>query len=176
MSDDWREELILRIAERIDEMRLFLSTNTETARAVLAVAEPVLREQCAGIAYNKVLTYEDCCYQTGKEIAAALQSFNEEKLNSEPYTCELIAKTAADEITILRGQVEALDNERNRLWSEKLQMQGENARLREALKPFVPETQWIDPDIPNTRPIDVMVLARELRAARAAIREGGEDD
>ena len=45
----------------------------------------------------------------------------------------------------------------------------ENARLREALKPFVPETQWIDPDIPDTRPIDVMVLAGELRAARAAI-------
>lgn len=50
----------------------------------------------------------------------------------------------------------------------------ENARLREALKPFVPETQWIDPDIPDTRPIDVMVLAGEIRAARAAIREGGE--
>lgn len=45
----------------------------------------------------------------------------------------------------------------------------ENARLREALKPFVPETQWIDPAIPDTRPIDVMVLAGELRAARAAI-------
>jgi hypothetical protein len=45
----------------------------------------------------------------------------------------------------------------------------ENARLREVLKPFVPETQWIDPAIPDTRPIDVMVLAGELRAARDAI-------
>lgn len=45
----------------------------------------------------------------------------------------------------------------------------ENARLRELLKPFVPETQWIDPAIPDTRPIDVMVRAGELRAAAAAI-------
>jgi hypothetical protein len=100
---------------------------------------------------------------------------------------------AADEITSLRGQVEALSAERDRLWADKLKMQGEitrlreeessklkvrtsilnalreeNARLREALEPFVPETQWIDPDIPDTRPIDVMVLAGELRAARAA--------
>lgn len=45
----------------------------------------------------------------------------------------------------------------------------ENARLRALLKAFVPETQWIDPAIPDTRPIDVMVRAGELRAAAAAI-------
>ncbi len=49
---DWREELIEKMAERINEMRLFQSTNTETARAALAVAEPVIREQCAKIAEN----------------------------------------------------------------------------------------------------------------------------
>ena len=51
----------------------------------------------------------------------------------------------------------------------------ENSRLREALKAFVPETQWIDPAIPDARPVDVMVRAGELRAARAAIR-GEEKD
>jgi len=50
----------------------------------------------------------------------------------------------------------------------------ENARLREALEPFAPDSQWIDPAIPDGRPIDAMFLAGELRAARAAIREGGE--
>jgi hypothetical protein len=49
MTEQEREELIEKIAERINEMRLFQSTNTETARAVLAVAEPVIREQCARI-------------------------------------------------------------------------------------------------------------------------------
>jgi len=47
---DWREELAEKIAERINEMRLFQSTNTETARAALAVAEPVIREECAALA------------------------------------------------------------------------------------------------------------------------------
>ncbi len=47
---DWREELAEKMAERINEMRLFQSTNTETARAALAVAEPVIREQCAALA------------------------------------------------------------------------------------------------------------------------------
>lgn len=46
------------------------------------------------------------------------------------------------------------------------------AELAEALKPFVPKTQVIDPAIPDTRPIDVMVRAGELRAAAAAIRNG----
>ena len=41
------------------------------------------------------------------------------------------ADEAADEITILRGQVEALNNERDRLWAEKLITQGEITRLRE---------------------------------------------
>ena len=41
---------------------------------------------------------------------------------------------AADEITRLRGQVEALNNERDRLWNEKLKEMGafnEITRLRE---------------------------------------------
>ena len=48
---------------------------------------------------------------------------------TEPH--EHIDWMAAEEITILRGQVEALDHERNRLWTEKLRMQLEIARLRE---------------------------------------------
>lgn len=47
----------------------------------------------------------------------------------------------------------------------------EIANLRAALKPFVPEGAWLDPAIPDKRPIDVMVRAGELRAAAAAIRE-----
>lgn len=41
---------------------------------------------------------------------------------------------AADEIKILRGQVEALDNERSWLWTEKLRMQLEIARLKEMVQ------------------------------------------
>jgi regulator of replication initiation timing len=56
------------------------------------------------------------------------------------------------------------------LWAEEItRLREENAQLRGLLKPFVPETQWIDPAIPDTRPIDVMVRAGELRAAKAAI-------
>lgn len=52
MTEQEREELIEKMAKRIDEMRLFQSTNAEIARAALAVAEPVIREQCAKIAEN----------------------------------------------------------------------------------------------------------------------------
>lgn len=41
---------------------------------------------------------------------------------------------AADEITILRGQVEALNNERNRLWEEKLK---EMSALKEAVTEII---------------------------------------
>lgn len=52
----------------------------------------------------------------------------------------------------------------------------ENARLREALEPFAPDSQWIDPAIPDGRPIDAMFLAGELRAAAAAIRGKVKDE
>jgi hypothetical protein len=45
----------------------------------------------------------------------------------------LVAYEAADEIATLRGQVEALDIERNRLWTEKLRMQLEITRLQNSL-------------------------------------------
>ena len=61
------------------------------------------------------------------------------------------------------------------VWAEQEKLFQENARLRAALKPFVPKTQVIDAAIPDTRPIDVMVRAGELRAAAAAIREGGKE-
>ena len=43
----------------------------------------------------------------------------------------LVAYEAADEITRLRGIVEALSAERDRLWTDKLKTQGEIIRLRE---------------------------------------------
>ena len=58
---------------------------------------------------------------------------------------------------------------------EITRLREENARLREALEPFAPDSQWIDPAIPDGRPIDAIFLAGELRAAAAAIREGGND-
>lgn len=83
---------------------------------------------------------------------------------------------AATEITRLREELAAvtermskLDFERTAAELERDALREENAQLRGLLKPFVPETQWIDPAIPDTRPIDVMVRAGELRAAKAAI-------
>ena len=61
------------------------------------------------------------------------------------------------------------------VWAEQEKLFQENARLREALKPFVPKTQVIDAAIPDTRPIDVMVRAGELRAAAAALKETGDE-
>jgi len=55
-------------------------------------------------------------------------------------------------------------------YHEITRLREENARLREALEPFAPDSQWIDPAIPDGRPIDAMFLAGELRAAAAAIR------
>lgn len=52
MSDDWREELIEKMAKAAWESDgttcdLLLETYLTEARAALAVAEPVIREQCA---------------------------------------------------------------------------------------------------------------------------------
>ena len=100
---DWREELIEKMALQISRAQFGdwvinpTEKTREQARAALAVAEPVIREQA--------------------------------------------------------------DNA----------LREENARLREALEPFAPDSQWIDPAIPDGRPIDAMFLAGELRAARAAI-------
>ena len=103
---------------------------------------------------------------------------------------------AADEITSLRGQVEALDNERNQLWADKLKIQGEitrlreeessklkvrtsilnalreeNARLREALKPFAYIAEHVGEEDARWA-----VPSAHLRAAAAAILEGGKDE
>ncbi len=53
MTEAEREELIEKMIECIHEIRLFQNTNAEMARAALAVAEPVIREQCARIALRK---------------------------------------------------------------------------------------------------------------------------
>ena len=89
---------------------------------------------------------------------------------------------AADEITRLREEnaAERLVAKDNLDWFNALKtdydaLREENTRLRAALKPFVPKTQVIDAAIPDTRPIDVMVRAGELRAAAAAIREGEDN-
>ena len=81
-----------------------------------------------------------------------------------------------DEGWLIGWFANAIENSCNPFRNECYRLREENARLRKALKPFVPETQLIDPVIPDTRPVDVMVRAGELRAARAAIREGGKDD
>lgn len=75
MTDKEREELIEKMAfvmfeyaEEQSRLRF-----RDVARAALAVAEPVIREWCADIARNKVLTSEDCCEATGAKIAAAIR-------------------------------------------------------------------------------------------------------
>ena len=71
MTEQERKELIERMAKRIDEMRLFQSTNAEIARAVLAVAEPVIREQCARIVEKG--NYETRWTESERAIAAAIR-------------------------------------------------------------------------------------------------------
>lgn len=80
---DWREELIEQMAKAAwpkeaaviwEVCPIWLKQRyLDDARAALAVAEPVIREQCAEIARNKVLTSEDCCQETGAKIAAAIR-------------------------------------------------------------------------------------------------------
>ena len=71
MTEQEREELVEKMAERINEMRLFQSTNTETARAALAVAEPAIREQCARIVEKG--NYETRWTESERAIAAAIR-------------------------------------------------------------------------------------------------------
>ena len=71
---DWRAELIkdmINAMYKVENMQC--SKLLVMARAALAVAEPVIREQCAEIARYKVLTSEDCCDATGEKIAAAIR-------------------------------------------------------------------------------------------------------
>jgi hypothetical protein len=124
---EWRNELLkdmINAMYKVENMQC--SKLLVMARAALAVAEPVIREQ-ADIALRA-------------ELAAVTERMS--KLDFERTAAEL----------------------------ERDALREENARLREALEPFAPDSQWIDPAIPDTRPIDVMVRAGELRAAAAAIR------
>lgn len=102
------------------------------------------------------------------------------RLQEENDAWRMDGGSCAEEVKRLREENARLRNDlKNAIFSDiaytkeierqDVLLRKENAGLREALKPFVPETQWIDPAIPDTRPIDVMVLAGELRAARAAI-------
>jgi hypothetical protein len=74
-----------------------------------------------------------------------------------------------EELAAVTERMSKLDFERTAAELERDALRAENARLREALEPFAPDSQWIDPAIPDGRPIDVMVRAGELRAAKAAI-------
>ena len=83
------------------------------------------------------------------------------------------------EITRLRGQVEALNAERDRLWVEKLKTQvevailrEENARLRVALKPFAERLDEIEKVKASKYACATSVEIEHLRAAAAAIRDG----
>lgn len=76
---------------------------------------------------------------------------------TEPH--EHIDWMAADEITSLRI-------ERNGLWADKLKMQGEITRLREALKPFAERAdRW-----EGQPERQILVMLSECRAAAAALR------
>jgi hypothetical protein len=81
---------------------------------------------------------------------------------------------AADEIKILRGQVEALDNERSWLWTEKLRMQLEITRLKEMVQNAYYEG-WQDN---ASREYSRQEINRdwETSEACAAIREGGKNE
>ena len=193
------------------------------ARAALAVAEPVIREECARIiepSFPRPCDCEDCYCgnrddaervsawdeaaanakaireggrMSGQDILDTLKcgrpEYNEETRNYETIITKN-ERLAIKEITRLREENARLraDLADQRLvardnldWFSSLKteydaLRAENARLLEALKPFVPKTQVIEADIPDTRPIDVMVRAGELRAAAAAIREGATDE
>ena len=94
------------------------------------------------------------------------------KSSSEEW-CGSALNKCADEITILRGRVEALNAERDRLWVEKLKTQGEITHLRWLVEKAYYEGWWdnFHPDMKDTSKRDW-----ETSAAAAAIREGGKDD
>jgi hypothetical protein len=89
---------------------------------------------------------------------------------AEPVIREQADIALRAELAAVTERMSKLDFERTAAELERDALREENARLREALEPFAPDSQWIDPAIPDTRPIDVMVRAGELRAAAAAIR------
>lgn len=82
MTEQEREELIEKMARAAWESDGFASweevrTNGKKlylreARAALAVAEPVIREECAKIVEKRACMI-DCCEATGVKIAAAIR-------------------------------------------------------------------------------------------------------
>lgn len=81
MSDDWREELIGKMAKAAWESDgttcdLLLETYLTEARAALAVAEPVIREQCAEIA--AAIAKEHLTDAVARIVAAAIREGGKE--------------------------------------------------------------------------------------------------
>jgi hypothetical protein len=70
---EWRNELIKDVTNamfKVENMQC--SKLLVMARAALAVAEPVIREQCAEMAEKRACMI-DCCEATGMKIAAAIR-------------------------------------------------------------------------------------------------------
>lgn len=79
MTDPEREELIEKMANAMFASKQYNGcfTLTDMARAALAVAEPVIREECAKMAEKRACMI-DCCEATGVKIAAAIREGGED--------------------------------------------------------------------------------------------------
>jgi len=82
---DWREELVEKMAREISRYNYDTPWQffIPEARAALAVAEPVIREQCAGMA---------------DAIAKDYRGYRDHFSHSEPYTSEQIAAETAEQV------------------------------------------------------------------------------
>jgi len=171
MTEQEREELIEKMAKAAWERdgcliwekssargrKLYLGE----ARAALAVAEPVIREQCAqecerratGVGNGKD-EYSLAC----KHIAAAIREGEMADVIEKLKEYAQYAETKSERDTFEVA------------FQEIARLREENARLREALKPFILETR---PENNVYGYEIVFVKPEQLSAARAAIREGG---
>ena len=74
MTEQEREELIEKMANAMFASKQYNGCFAlmDTARAALAIAEPVIREQCARMAEKRACMI-DCCEATGVKIAVAIR-------------------------------------------------------------------------------------------------------
>jgi len=72
MTNEEREELIQKMARALAQSHVNGLVYQDAASAALAVAEPVIREQCARMAEKRACMI-DCCETTGVKIAVAIR-------------------------------------------------------------------------------------------------------
>ena len=186
MTEQEREDLIENMMMALIRARLNWLNHENTARALLAVAEPVIREQ-ADIALReenaRLREENDAWRMDGGSCAGEVK-----RLRAENARLRVERDKAAEEMWKASDQAQAFRKIIERMPAQSAivklaeqqaeidHLREENARLLKALKPFAMAAYSDADSTLNLLHAICSLTLDDFRRARTAIREGGQDE